>query len=435
MPSRLSIALALSLPVLAAAQSKPKPAPAPAVNQVVKPPIAQAWVDLATHQSDIPGMAAAMMAGGGRPSLGSLLGGGKSDSTRGNRFGQTHAMGFSGSGQFLDVSVFSRNNPGLSEAQQAIPQTMQLGNALLLNAPAPEKPPEPIPDRVEDDTRQPSYEKPKGKLLLYWGCGETVRQGQPRVLDFANMNLEDVQRIMVARGSTPKGARSQPGVPAWPNKQDDRQVPSGASLAGENAFSGSGVPEGFRFQLRPEVDFMPAISLQRREAPGGATQLEWTPVMHNRGYFIAAMGAKPGASREDGTEMVMWTSSEQPDTGFALIDYQTPGGLERLLKEQIILAPTTTQCAIPGGILGGGAAGPGAGMLRMIAYGPEQSVAHPPRPTDPKIPWTPDWSVRVRTKSTLMAMLGMPAGSEAERKPEERKKPGMGEVLKGLFGR
>ena len=427
--SRAPVLLILALPALALAQTKPAP------QQIVKPPVAQAWVDLATHQSDMPAMAAAMM-GGEKPSLSSLFG--KRDKARGNRFGNTQGMfGFSASGQWLDSSVHSRANPGLSEAAQAVPASLQLGNSLNLVAPAPEKPPEPIPERAEDDTREPQYEKPKGKLLLYWGCGESVRAGQPRVLDFANLNLDDIQKIMVARGNTPKGARSQPGVPAWPHKNDDRLVPPGASLQGENAFSGSGIPEGFRFQLRPEVDFMPALALSRKPTAAGATQLEWQSLTHARAYFLSAMGAKAGASRDDGAEMVLWSSSELPDTGFALHDYQTPAGIERLLKDKVLLPPASTQCAIPAGIFGTGEQGAG-GMLRMMAYGPEQSVAYPPRPSDPKVPWTPEWAVRVRTKSTLFAMLGLPTGAGEEDeapRPEEKKKPKVGDLLKGLLGR
>ena len=46
-------------------------------------------------------------------------------------------------------------------------------------------------------------------------------------------------------------------------------------------------------------------------------------------------------------------------------------------------------------------------MLRMIAYGNELNLAHPPRPADPKIAWEPQWAVKVRVKSVANAMLGM----------------------------
>lgn len=435
-PTRLMVlSLLLHVGVQAQAKPAPKATVAAPVSQVVKPPVAQAWLDLATHHSDLPGFAGALM-GGGAPSLGSLFGGG--DKSRGNTFGATQGQGFSGAGQWLDIAVHTRANPGLSQAQQGIPPGLQLGATLPLQAPAPERPVAPL--ERDDDPREPQYERPKGKLLLYWGCSETVREGQPRVLDFANLRLEDIQRIMVARGHTPKGARSQPGFPAWPNKGDDRRVPAGARLSGENSFTGAGIPEGFRFELRPEVDFMPALALQRSPLPGGATRLSWAPLDQAQAYFLSAMGAKPGSAGGGDTEMVLWSSSDLPETGFALHDYQTPAGLERWRKERVLLAPTVQQCAIPGGIFGQGDER-GGGMLRMVAYGPEQSVAHPARPADPKDPWAPDWSVRVRTKSTWMGLLGMeggaPSGHDAQPRPEpeEQKKPKVTDLLKGIFGR
>jgi hypothetical protein len=48
-------------------------------------------------------------------------------------------------------------------------------------------------------------------------------------------------------------------------------------------------------------------------------------------------------------------------------------------------------------------------MLRMIAYGTELNLAHPPRPTDPKIAYEPEWALKVRVKSVAFTMLGMPA--------------------------
>ena len=48
-------------------------------------------------------------------------------------------------------------------------------------------------------------------------------------------------------------------------------------------------------------------------------------------------------------------------------------------------------------------------MLRMIAYGTELNLAYPPRPTDPKVAWEPDWALKVRVKSVTSAMLGMPS--------------------------
>jgi hypothetical protein len=136
-------------------------------------------------------------------------------------------------------------------------------------------------------------------------------------------------------------------------------------------------------------------------------------------------------------EMVIWTSSEVPDTGFGLFDYQGNAAIDRWLREKVLLPPATTSCAVPAGIFGGGA------MLRLIAYGSELNLAHPPRPTDPKLRWDPDWAVKLRVKSMAQGMLGMqmaemPAaagGDRAADAPPEEKKPGALQILRGILGR
>ncbi len=83
-------------------------------------------------------------------------------------------------------------------------------------------------------------------------------------------------------------------------------------------------------------------------------------------------------------------------------------------------------------------------MLRAIAYGSEQNQAWPPRPTDPKQAWEPQWAVKLRVKSMSTAMLGMEGGmpqrgTPAEQAPapqeEGSKLPNAKDLLKGIFGR
>jgi hypothetical protein len=195
---------------------------------------------------------------------------------------------------------------------------------------------------------------------------------------------------------------------------------------------------------------MPGIALKQTDA-GGSTQLEWAVLPTARAYFIAAMGAKGGMGGGSDPEMVFWTSSEVPETGSGLVDYQTNPAVDRWLQEKVLLAPTVTRCAVPKGIFGEG----GGAMLRMIAYGSELNLAHPPRPADPKVPWEPQWAVKVRVKSVANAMLGMDMGTmqggsgrrsqqqapsqdastpSAEKKQEE-KLPDPVNILKGIFGR
>jgi hypothetical protein len=284
-------------------------------------------------------------------------------------------------------------------------------------------------------------------MLLYWGCGETVRPGQPRVVDFATAAPADFQKFFIARSATQRGTHSAVGRPHWPSRDDTRMVPANASLVGEHGFTGQGVPEGFRFAIPVAQDIMPAIELAQRDA-GGATVLEWKALPTARAYFVAAMGAKEGSRGSDGAEIVFWTSSEEPDTGSGLVDYQTNAAVDRWLREKVLLAPSATTCTVPKGIFGQGA------LLRMIAYGTELNVVHPPRPADPKIAWEPQWAAKVRVKSVASAMLGMDMGSmmrsggkeeappAAEAAKKDDKPPSAvdealdaAKRLRGLFGR
>ncbi len=349
----------------------------------VKLPVAQAWIDVATYS----GMGMPSMAGGGSPMamLGGLFGGGSSRNTFGNTMTGT-------AGRWVDVTLFTRNNPNLEEASQTVPEGSKLAPSLRLVSPKIQK----APPSQDDEVVREDFEPPKGRIYLYWGCGDTARPGQPRVLDMSKAGMEDFQKFFVGRRATQRGAHLATGRPVWPNEQDARMVPDGASLVGEYAFKGQGVPDGFRFNLGAAQDLMAPIELRQRDM-GGATALEWKSIPTARAFFLSAMGARGGKE----TEMVFWSSSELPDTGTGLVDYQTNPAVDRWLKEKVLLAPEARNCSVPKGIFGEGA------MLRMIAYGSELNLVHPPRPADPKAAWEPQWATKVRVKSVANAMLGM----------------------------
>ena len=87
-------------------------------------------------------------------------------------------------------------------------------------------------------------------------------------------------------------------------------------------------------------------------------------------------------------------------------------------------------------------------MLRMIGYGTELNLAHPPKPTNPNLVWEPQWAVKVRVKSVANAMLGMDSmgektGSSQQRRGNADQPQGEGtmegigkglDTLKGVFG-
>lgn len=361
--------------------------------------------------------------------LGALFGGSKgADKVS---FGMTQS---GGSGRYVDVTLMSRLNPQLYEATQQVPAGF-MSPALRLLAPGT-APAQRVPDDDDEVVPQQDPQRPEGKLYLYWGCGDTVRAGQPRVLDFATASVADLAQAFQSRRATQRGSHSSPGRPAWPNTNDGRPVPAGASLVGEHSFSGSGVPEGFRFALPAAQDLMPPLQLQQADQ-SGAVALSWAALPTARAFFVAGMGSRGK------NEMVLWTSSEVPDAGFGLIDYQTNPAVYRWLREKVLLTPATTRCTVPRGVFGAEGA-----MLRAIAYGSEYTVAHPPRPTDMKVPWEPVWAAKVRVKSVATTLLGLPAmeapmsqeaapaGEPAPRPAEEKaKKPSALDILRGVIGK
>jgi len=395
---RLATLLAVAfVPPLAAAQTKA--------------PVAQFWADVATHSLSVPGME-------GMGDMGMMMGGGF--------FGGTKNAG-GAPGKWLDTALHTRNKPAGTAGSHAIPPALNLGATLPL-----------LPsqgERGSGGATPDEFERPKGRLLFYWGCGETIRPGQPRVLDFSKAGIEEFSKFMTGRFAPDRGARAVPGRSVWPNEQDRRRVPDGASLVGDHAVSGEGVPAGLRFAVAGAHDFMPKISMMAPGDPKGAVQVSWGDVAGARAYFLSAMGARGEQ------EMIIWSSSELPDPGWGLMDYLPPAQIEKLLREKVILPTSTLRCAVPAGVF----AGADGAMVRMIAYGPELNLAHPPRPADPRAPWNPEWAVRVRVKSTGMALLGMDdegggrggrrSRGEAPTQDDSGGLPSPGNLLRGIFGR
>ena len=396
----------------------------------LNPPQAQAWIDVATYSG--MGMPTGGAAGNPMAALGGLFGGGSSGGGGAkNNFGNSQT---GSAGRWVDVTLHTRNNPSLAEAQQAVPAGF-LPSPLKLQAPKDVR--GKVPDN-DDAVVEPEIERPRGKLLLYWGCGTTLRAGQPKVLDMASASAADMAKFFVSRRATQRGTHSAAGRPLWPSPTDARMVPAGAALAGEHAFSGSGVPEGFRFRIPAAQDLMPPLDLKTRDA-GGAVELSWTAAPTARAYFAAGMAA--GGN----DETVLWTSSELPDTGHGLTDYQTNAAVDRWLKDKVLLAPTTTRCSVPKGVFSAEGA-----MLRLIGYGNELNLVHPPRPTDAKAAWEPVWAAKIRVKSVAGTMLGMSEMGDMDKSAEGKpspspapspvteskdKKPGAFDILRGVLGR
>src|SRR5262245_18381431 len=149
----LSISTAAVLPQSGAGETAPK--------QVVKPPISQPCIDVATFSG--MAMGPDMM----NQTLGSLMGGGGGN--RQAEFGYTET---GVAGPWMDVTLYTNRNTNLAEALQGVPAGTHLAPTLKLQTPERPKLPPPVSD---DEPTQWNYEPPKGKLVMYWGCSETER--------------------------------------------------------------------------------------------------------------------------------------------------------------------------------------------------------------------------------------------------------------------
>jgi len=357
-PTRRAVALAVAALACASAHGQ---------TQQVKPPIATYGVDVATRTMSIPGMPSGGM-------MGMAIPGG---------------MGM-GPQKELWLGLRSSQKPtGAPDAQHAIPPGMNMGAALPLLPPPPSKPGE----RGDYDVP----EKPKARMLVYWGCGDTIRPGQPRIADTEKMSIEQFGQALVSRAPPDRWSAIRNAQYRWPNEREPRQVPQQASLRGDHAVRGTVAPE-IRFAIGERQDFMGPFELNAQGPVAGPIALSWASVPNAQGYFLQAF-----ASRNDGAEMIIWTSSEAQDAGFGLMDYLPNDYLRRMINEKAVMPASTSRCAIPKGIFDGveGA------MVSGIAYGEELNLAHPPRPADPKVAWQPLWAVKVRVKSVAMTPLGM----------------------------
>jgi len=367
--------------------------------QTDKAPKTQLWIDLSTGsmagmpELDMPMGGGLMgMVGGGRPGMGSNT-----------HYGMARTMGIMPP-RVIDIALHNSLRPGV-EARQAIPPGMRMGESLPLLPPkaqptAPSEPGE-LPQEYEQ-------QKPKGRILVYWGCGSEVRAGQPRVIDLARAKPTDFAVAFAGRAVPDQGARVGPSHALYPNERNQVQLARDSSLVGEHQVIGEGVPASMRFTLGSAQDLMPAIDLRTTGKPQDSMGTTWQPVRNARAYYLHGMS-------QNGDDMVMWSSAETPDTGMGLFDYLPNATIDRWLKERVLLPAEATQCAIPRGIFAAGAGRESAPMLRMMAYGGESHIVHPPRPADPKAPWAPEWAVRVRVKAHTMAMLGEEQGGSAMR--------------------
>lgn len=363
------------------------------------------------------GTVSGMAAGGGGMggAMGMMMGGGG-----GNRV--QHEL-------YLRLGSGQAPAKGAPKADHFMPPDARLGKSVALVTPREER---------EAVDGFPDQQRPKGRMLIFWGCGEHAPKGQPVVIDFSRLAAGQFPAgfwsTTIIRDPGPTRANSKT-YGRWP-AEDGKFVKADSALPGIHRVAGNYAPE-ISFTLAR--NFMPALKVSNREQASGSTLLSWGAVADATGYLATLTGGKMGPDGEMG-DMVMWTSSAGRQFGGGLSDWLSPGQVAGLVKDRTVLAPTITSCVIPAEVR---RAAPDFRMGMMTAFGPEESFAHPPRPADPKAAWNLEWTARIRHRSTTswMDMAGMPdmgaldeeSDPRPARKPACKPKSGLGGVLSGVL--
>lgn len=313
----------------------------------------------------------------------------------------------------LNLRLGSSQAPnGAPHADHFMPAGMQLGQSVPLTTPTSD--PEPA-DTIGQQPTEEHHETPKGRLLLFWGCGEHAPAGQPIIFDFAKMAQGQgfpagvwTTTIHRDRGPTLENSKT---FGSWPlkdnpnSRKDERYVKPESSLIGPHRIAGNYSPE-INFTLAH--DFMAALTITRGDTPGGGLLLQWNALPDATGYYASLMGGNNQGGGSGG-DIVMWSSSFTRQFGGGLSDYLTPGEVAALVRDRTVLAPSVTSCVVPAEVK---QATPGFRMGTLTAYGPEENFSYPPRPADPKAPWNLLWTARIRHRSsnTFMDSPGMRQG-------------------------
>jgi hypothetical protein len=271
-------------------------------------------------------------------------------------------------------------------------------------------------------------EKPKGRMLIFWGCHEKAPKGQPFIIDFSKMPTAKMPPMAMPPGAMEKYAAAGKARDAnaawWPNEKGGKQPKSGSSLIGEHRIASNFTPE-IKFSLAN--NYMGALNVNASDS-GAAIQLGWNSVPTATGYAAWAMGGmeRAGPNSDGGGDMVMWTSASNRDFSEGM-GYLSPAEVQKQIGLKNVMPPSQTSCAIPAE-----AKTAAGGMMfgSMNAFGPEENFAFPPKPADPKAVWNIEWTAKARFQSFASFMTGMGGGGMGGAPSEPRpKKP-----CKGPFG-
>lgn len=322
------------------------------------------------------------MGAGGMASMFSMMAGGRGSSVS----------------RLMDLRLTSPTDlPGDYQAAHTVPAAMRIGPQLPLTG-----------ERRSGGGGADG--EPDGRVLIYWGCSPTVAKGQPEVIDLRSLAGKVPPEVQaMARQSRSQGrdagrdASLPPRTIGWPQgDRDFRGIPDDASAVGDHSVKANFMKDEIRFALTPALDFLEPMNLKAGSSNlKAAVPLSWDGLTRARGYDLQAVAAR------DEKEMVIWMADR---------------------NKRPMLPASQRECSVPEGIF----AKAEMAMLTGTAHGPVQGYSFPPQKPGEKKPLI--WTATVRVMGHDSVLLGMDAAA-ASGSSRESATPGVGDVLKGLFGR
>ena len=301
--------------------------------------------------------------------------------------------------------------PGDYSAEHIVPEGMRIGPSLPLKG---ERRGTGGGSGGSSDTEQA-----EGKILIYWGCSETVQKGQPEVIDLKAMSsrlspevvaMAQQSRKRKSGGNT--GETLPPRTLWWPYGDNAfTGIPAESSAVGDHVIKASFMKQEIRYALDQDMDFFEALNFKATSSDlKAAIPLQWDPLSRAKGYNLNAVGASGDK------EIVIWMAARNKNP---------------------MLPGSQSSCTIPSGIF---QKAEGA-MAMEEAVGPTRGFAYPPLKPGEKKPLI--WTAKVRVSGFDNVILGMgdiakdAAKDAASDAVADSVVPGGGSVikaLKGLFG-
>ena len=204
------------------------------------------------------------------------------------------------------------------------------------------------------------------------------------------------------RLKAPRDASLPPRSIGWPQgDQNYRGIPDGASAVGDHVVKANFMKDDIRLALTPALDFLEPMGLKAQASDlKAAIPLTWNALNRARGYDLQAV------SVGNDKDIVIWLAAR---------------------NKSPMLPASQRDCPIPEGIFAKGE----MAMLTGIAHGPVQGFSYPPQKPGEKKPLI--WTATVNVSAFDSVMLGMEMAAAGA--AQDAATPGVGTLLKGLFGR